>query len=301
MDNNNSSTSSPASRISDRENDRTSLDFGGSAQGEEIIPDPTSPKMGTYPGGKNGSGVYQRIINWIPPHESYLEPFLGGGGIMKAKKSAKWNVGADIDYEVIKKWSNPHHVQEQHGGWLQIPIPGKKETMNIVYDCAITVINRYKNSWNVNQKDLFIFCDPPYIMETRSSPGRIYKYEYTAEQHVDLLKLLVSLKCMVMITGYQHPIYDDALSSWRRKDYKTPTRGGLKDESCWMNYPEPTELHDYQYLGNTFKKREQIKLKQERWIKRLKKMPILERRAMIERLNYESNIHYPQSLQISNT
>jgi hypothetical protein len=95
---------------------------------------------------------------------------------------------------------------------------------------------------------------------------------------------------MVMITGYRHPIYNDALSSkngWRRKDYKTNTRGGLKDESCWMNYPEPAELHDYSFLGDTFKQREKIKLQQDRWIKRLNDMPVLKRRAMLERLTSE--------------
>jgi hypothetical protein len=33
----------------------------------------------TYPGGKGGAGVYQMIINQIPPHRVYIEPFLGGG------------------------------------------------------------------------------------------------------------------------------------------------------------------------------------------------------------------------------
>ena len=31
----------------------------------------------TYPGGKNGAGIYQRIINHMPPHETYIEAFLG--------------------------------------------------------------------------------------------------------------------------------------------------------------------------------------------------------------------------------
>jgi DNA adenine methylase len=33
-----------------------------------------------YPGGKSGAGVYQTIINLMPPHTVYIEPFLGGGG-----------------------------------------------------------------------------------------------------------------------------------------------------------------------------------------------------------------------------
>lgn len=33
----------------------------------------------TYKGGKAGAGVYQQIINQIPPHDVYIEPFLGGG------------------------------------------------------------------------------------------------------------------------------------------------------------------------------------------------------------------------------
>jgi hypothetical protein len=33
----------------------------------------------SYPGGKNGLGVYQAIINRMPPHQVYIEPFLGLG------------------------------------------------------------------------------------------------------------------------------------------------------------------------------------------------------------------------------
>jgi site-specific DNA-adenine methylase len=32
-----------------------------------------------YPGGKGGAGVYQTIINNIPPHDTYIETHLGGG------------------------------------------------------------------------------------------------------------------------------------------------------------------------------------------------------------------------------
>ena len=37
-----------------------------------------------YPGGKNGAGVYQTLINLIPPHDTYIETYLGGGAIMRS-------------------------------------------------------------------------------------------------------------------------------------------------------------------------------------------------------------------------
>ncbi len=53
-----------------------------------------------YPGGKGG--VYQRLINLMPPREVYIETHLGGGAIIRNKKSAKKNIGIEIDPNTIK-------------------------------------------------------------------------------------------------------------------------------------------------------------------------------------------------------
>ena len=39
-------------------------------------------------------------------------------------------------------------------------------------------------------------------------------------------------------------------------------------------------LHDDQYLGDNFREREVIKRMKKRWVKRLKKMPLLQRQAL---------------------
>jgi len=52
-----------------------------------------------YPGGKAGAGVSQRIINLMPPHDVYIEPFLGDAAVMRAKRPARLNVGCDLDPE----------------------------------------------------------------------------------------------------------------------------------------------------------------------------------------------------------
>src|SRR4051812_1634408 len=59
----------------------------------------------TYPGGKSGSGVYQALINLIPPHSVYVEPFLGGGAVMRCKLPARLSIGIDLDPDVIAGWS----------------------------------------------------------------------------------------------------------------------------------------------------------------------------------------------------
>ena len=48
-----------------------------------------------YPGAKNGSGVYQNIINLIPPHDIYIDAFLGTAAILRKKKLAKYSICLD--------------------------------------------------------------------------------------------------------------------------------------------------------------------------------------------------------------
>ncbi len=50
-----------------------------------------------YPGGKNGAGVWQRLIGMMPPHLAYVEPFLGSGAIWRRKRRAMLNIGIDVD------------------------------------------------------------------------------------------------------------------------------------------------------------------------------------------------------------
>jgi DNA adenine methylase len=60
----------------------------------------------SYPGGKSGAGVYQQIINQIPPHRVYIEPFLGGGAVLLHKRPAIVSIGIDSDAAVVDKWSS---------------------------------------------------------------------------------------------------------------------------------------------------------------------------------------------------
>jgi len=217
----------------------------------------------TYPGGKGGAGVYQKLINLIPPHETYIETHLGGGAIIRHKRSAHRQIGIDIDGAVIDMWKKE-----------------SRDGIELVCGDAVTFLRQIRF-----QSDEFVYADPPYVMETRRG-GRVYRYEYTRNQHVELLKCLKALPCMVMISGYWSKLYANALKHWRAVSFEAQTRSGqTATEWVWMNYPDCLELHDYRYLGDSFRERERIKRKKERWINRLKHMPRLERQALLAALD----------------
>ncbi len=236
----------------------------------------------TYSGGKAGAGVYQQIINQIPPHRVYIEPFLGAGAVLLHKKPAIVSIGIDSDAHVIADWSS---MLDKNGDVAGIP------GVIIKSGDAISFLKEY--TW---QGDEFVYCDPPYLFETRSCKRSIYTNEFgDVGQHKELLNLLLTLPCCVAISGYQSSLYADMLAGWRTISYQTRTRGGATvREWLWMNYSEPLELHDYRYLGNNFRERERIKRIKTRWIARLARMRDLERYAMLATIaEYSGGI--PQS------
>lgn len=140
-----------------------------------------------------------------------------------------------------------------------------------------------RNNEYTNLPDTLIYCDPPYLMETRRRKNPLYNVEMgDAESHAALLAIIKSLQCMVMISGYWSELYSCHLQDWRCISFQAMTRGGkMATEFLWMNYPEPVELHDYRFLGSNFRERERIKRKQARWRSRLTKMDTQERYALL--------------------
>lgn len=64
----------------------------------------------------------------------------------------------------------------------------------------------------------------------------------------------------------------------------TAARG---EEWVWFNYPVPTALHDYSFLGADFRERERIKRKKLRWTNRLRRLDLMERRALLSVIEAE--------------
>jgi DNA adenine methylase len=99
---------------------------------------------------------------------------------------------------------------------------------------AVKLIERY------NRPYVFIYCDPPYVLSTRSK--RIYKCEMTNDDHVELLKALINHPGPVMISGYQNDIYENLLQGWYKETNKSfCEKGKAATEVIWMNYEPPQQ------------------------------------------------------------
>ncbi len=84
--------------------------------------------------------------------------------------------------------------------------------------------------------DTLHYVDPPYVLSTRSDPTKDYAHELTDAQHGELLAFLQTLEGMVVLSGYPHPLYDNALKGWARMQRKALADGAKKrTEVLWIN------------------------------------------------------------------
>ncbi|MFZ4876865.1 DNA adenine methylase [Janthinobacterium sp. Mn2066] len=223
-----------------------------------------------YPGGKGGAGVYQTIINLIPPHRLYIEAFAGGANIYERKAPAATSY---LIERCPKQATILRSTIAELGG-----IPAESDAI-VINDDAVRVLRAWP--W---VGDEFVYLDPPYVLDTRTKKS-IYAHEMTDDEHRELLAVLALLPPGVkfMLSGYHNAIYDEVASKqgWRRVDFQAMTRGGVRTESVWMNYEAPAVIADYAYVGKDFRERERIKRKVRRWVRRLQQLPAIERAALL--------------------
>lgn len=220
----------------------------------------------SYFGGKGATGVYQAIINQIPPHETYCELFLGNGSVFRAKKISSISILVDASAIVIEKWRNH--------------LPQQLQNVSLIHGNAIQMLNEQREF--VDHTTTFFYLDPPYPFSSRKSSKEVYEYELTDEQHIYLLDVISSYQhAKIMISSYPNEMYDNALSSWRKVDFIGQTRQGKVVERIYMNYEKPDELHDYQYVGDDFRDRWRIEKKIRAMVKKLENLPDIERNAIL--------------------
>lgn len=256
-----------------------------------------------WPGGKDGAGVYQRLINQIPPHDLFVSAFLGDCAILRRKLPAAVSIGIDRDRENVQRWA-----REQ-------PLPGLRlycccgiEWLRHAFDLDLVqspdsgAVDRpplklatvaaaafggqdldAENGGSGRVPRVFVYLDPPYLLDSRRSRRPLYKHELSEAQHEQLLSTVVRLPCQVMVSHYPHSLYADLLRGWRTFRFDAQTRGGARaTEQVWCNYPEPLELHDARYVGGNKRERERVRRRVRNWVDGLARMLPEERQAVLD-------------------
>ena len=213
-----------------------------------------------YFGSKAAPGLCQAIISLMPPHDVYIEAFLGGGAIMKRKPPAERSIGIDLAAAAVGSFRCGHPVELHHG-------------------CAL----RFLAAFPFRGSEL-VYCDPPYLRATRRSRRR-YRFDWSEADHVALLDRLKALPCRAMASGhpsalYDETLYDETLSDWWRLEMQVMTHGVVRTEVVWFNFV-PDRVHWADCAGRNFTDRQRIKRKAANWGRMYKAMPLGERLAVL--------------------
>jgi DNA adenine methylase len=204
------------------------------------------------PGGKGK--LYHRLISLMPPHSTYIEAFAGGASILRHKRPAQLSIAVDRDLDHLAHWSKSRP-------------PGAL----LVCADALEFLASY-----AFQGDELVYCDPPYLPSSRRR-RRIYKFELSEEQHSQLLALLQSLSCRVMVSGYSSELYSACLGGWTCETFQVRTHASWATECVWFNFPRPEILHDARFLGDDFRQRHTVRRRLSRLQRRLRSLSTAEK------------------------
>ncbi len=117
------------------------------------------------------------------------------------------------------------------------PVADRLSLVSLECRDALAVIQCYDRPGTV------MYIDPPYLSQVRASTQ--YRCEMgDIDQHLVMLDVLRSCQSQIVLSGYQHPLYDQELRGWLRIDRPgVCVSGASRTESVWLNY-DPG-LRDY--------------------------------------------------------
>ena len=86
-----------------------------------------------------------------------------------------------------------------------------------------------------NRKNTLLYVDPPYLRRTRTN--RHYAHEFcSVALHQELLELCLHHKGPCIVSGYEDPLYEEALKGWEKRNMQVATNaGGSATEIIWLN------------------------------------------------------------------
>lgn len=264
-------------------------------------PEPRRPLI-RYHGGKWKLAPW--ILQHLPPHHTYVEPFGGGGSVLLRKDRSYAEVYNDLDDDVV----NLFRVARDQGARLRRALeltPFARSEFELSYETtadpfeqarrmvvrafqgfgsaaacgeksgfrstssrsgttpamdwrnypdALAAITGRLQGVVIENRDAKVvmahhdrpatlhYVDPPYVHSTRSSlvrhnsHGKSYRHEMSDDAHRELAVFLRGLVGMVVLSGYESPLYADLLGDWLKVETQSHADGARPRIEClWLN------------------------------------------------------------------
>jgi len=118
----------------------------------------------------------------------------------------------------------------------QLPeIVERLKRVEILHQPAFEAIHRFDSA------ETLIYCDPPYLHETRDPNScKVYGVEMSERDHRQLAEVLRACRSRVVLSGYPSKLYDELFRSWRRVEFDIANhaaggrRKARKTEVLWI-------------------------------------------------------------------
>jgi DNA adenine methylase len=222
---------------------------------------------GKYPGSKTTSGMFQMIANNTPAHSEYFELF-GGSAVIGKTFSA---ISPEILHSIFDLASSTVEKYFVHGPNIEYRrADGLKVLRELIAE---------------DRRDIFVYCDPPYVFSARRNGRSYYEVEWSDEDHIAFLNLAAEAHFPIMISGYESELYSRYLAGWEKTSILARTHVSTATEVIWMNYDiSKLRLQTYKYLGSDFTDRQRIQRRVTQMVRKFEKIPIHERQLLVESL-----------------
>lgn len=145
-----------------------------------------------------------------------------GGKKHRGRRSWRYQRRSNGGKNVIGEWNDTEHL------WA---VAWRIRQAFIESDDALSIIDRYDGP------TALFYIDPPYALESRRRPDHGYDHEMTDADHAALLQRLQALEGHAIVSHYPHPLYDEALTDWRRVEVtaRTTNSDNQATEVIWVS------------------------------------------------------------------
>lgn len=150
--------------------------------------------------------------------------------------------GTMQSFATLSKRRTQRGMNEQVSAWLS-SIDGLKATHARLKRAVILNKDAVDVIRSEDSEVTLFYCDPPYLPDTRSTP-KVYTHEMSEEQHIALLDALEGIKGKFVLSGYDHPLYEEYAeeNGWHRTEKQIDNKASgkkvkeIKTECLWMNF-----------------------------------------------------------------